>query len=42
LSELIERRLDTELRWSIGGAFVVATADVLNEGMPATPQTKER
>ena len=34
LSELIEGRCDTELQWSIGGEFVVAAADVLNEGVP--------
>ncbi len=34
MSEFIEGRRDTELRWSIGGEFVVATADVLNKGVP--------
>ena len=32
--ELVERRRDTELRWSIGGEFIVTAADVLDEGMP--------
>jgi hypothetical protein len=33
LSEFIEGSRDTELRWSIAGEFVVAAADVLDEGM---------
>jgi hypothetical protein len=36
LSEFIEGRCDAELRWSIGGEFVVAAADVLEDSMHLT------